>query len=133
MEMHQIQYFVALCEESSFTRVAYRCGVSQPTVTTGIRALEKELGAPLFDRKPRIRPTELGRAIYPLLQDIVRKAAHARETARALTSPLAAAVPDSLGAMSAVAAPVNSVVVNGWKTERRAESAARLIGVDKSG
>ena len=94
MEMRQIQYFVALGEESSFTRVAQRCGVSQPTVTTAIRTLERELGAPLFHRKPRIRLTELGCAIYPFLQDVMCKAAQARETARAMTSP--AAVPDIL-------------------------------------
>ena len=50
MQMHQIRYFVAVCEERSFTRAALRIGVSQPSMTNGINALEAELGGPLFVR-----------------------------------------------------------------------------------
>ena len=62
MEMHQIQYFLALIEESSFTRAAKRCGISQPSLSNGIQALERELGGALFHRKPQIALTDLGRA-----------------------------------------------------------------------
>jgi LysR family transcriptional regulator, hydrogen peroxide-inducible genes activator len=41
--MHQVRYFVALCKELNFTRAARRCGISQPSLTTAIRALEREL------------------------------------------------------------------------------------------
>ena len=34
MQMHQVSYFLALCEELNFTRAARRCGVSQPSLTT---------------------------------------------------------------------------------------------------
>ena len=34
MQMHQVRYFLALCEELNFTRSARRCGVSQPSLTT---------------------------------------------------------------------------------------------------
>jgi Bacterial regulatory helix-turn-helix protein, lysR family len=30
LQMQQVHYFLALCEELSFTRAARRCGISQP-------------------------------------------------------------------------------------------------------
>ena len=48
MQMNQIRYFLALCEERNFTRAAKRCCVSQPSVTNAIKQLELELGGPLF-------------------------------------------------------------------------------------
>jgi len=50
MQMQQIRYFLALCEERSFTRAAKRCGVSQPSLTNAILGLEQELGGALFQR-----------------------------------------------------------------------------------
>ena len=61
MQMQQVQYFRALCEELSFTRAARRCGISQPSLTSAIGALERELGGALFQRKPSIALTGLGR------------------------------------------------------------------------
>lgn len=61
MEMAQIRYFVALCEERSFTRAARRCGVAQPSLTRAIKHLEAELGGILFHRKPSgVELTALG-------------------------------------------------------------------------
>jgi DNA-binding transcriptional LysR family regulator len=68
MEIRQIIYFLTLCEELHFTRAARRCGVTQPSLTNGIRLLERELGAPLFHRKPRPRLSELGAAVRPELE-----------------------------------------------------------------
>jgi len=50
MQMQQIRYFLALCEERSFTRAAKRCGVSQPSLTNAIIRLEQKLGGALFRR-----------------------------------------------------------------------------------
>jgi hypothetical protein len=47
MEMHQIRYFLALCEERGFTRAARQCGISQPSLTNAIIRLEQELGGAL--------------------------------------------------------------------------------------
>ena len=93
MEMHQIRYFLALCEELNFTRAARRCGVTQPSLTNAIRALERELGTAVFHRRPRIELTELGRAIRPYLQEIAQQTHHVREMARLLTSPMASVPP----------------------------------------
>jgi DNA-binding transcriptional LysR family regulator len=81
--MHQVRYFVALCKELNFTRAARRCGISQPSLTTAIRALERELGA-LFHREPSIALTRRGRAVRPYLDEIARNADHAHEVARTL-------------------------------------------------
>ena len=90
MEMHQIRYFLALSDELNFTRAARRCGVTQPSLTNAIRALERELGGPVFHRKPRIELTELGRAVWPYLQEIAHNAKHVQETARMLGAPVSA-------------------------------------------
>jgi len=85
MQMQQVRYFLALCEELNFTRAARRCGVSQPSLTTAISALEGELGGALFDRKPSIVLTGLGRVVRPYLDEIAHNADYAREVARTLT------------------------------------------------
>jgi DNA-binding transcriptional LysR family regulator len=71
MNLHQVRYFLALCEEQHFSRAARRCGISQPSLTNAIRALEDELGGPLFHRKPRIATTRLGRLLRPHFKAVV--------------------------------------------------------------
>ena len=78
MQMHQIRYFLALCEERNFTRAAKRSGVSQPSLTNGIITLERELGGALFQRKPTIALTALGYAMQPYLARIAENADHAQ-------------------------------------------------------
>ena len=85
MQMHQVRYFLALCEELNFTRAARRCGVSQPSLTTAISALERDLSGAMFHRKPSIALTGLGRMVRPYLDEIARNADYAREVARTLT------------------------------------------------
>ena len=83
MQMHQIRYFLALCEEGNFTRAAKRSGVSQPSLTNAIGALERELGGALFQRRPFIALTALGHAMQPYLRRIAETADHALEAAQA--------------------------------------------------
>jgi DNA-binding transcriptional LysR family regulator len=85
LQIQQVHYFMALCEELNFTCAARRCGVSQPSLSNAISALEKELGGALFHRKPSIALTGLGRMVRPYLDEIARNADHAREVARTLT------------------------------------------------
>jgi DNA-binding transcriptional LysR family regulator len=66
MEIRQIEIFAALAEELNFTRTAERVHTVQSNVTAQIRALEEELGTPLFDRFPRnVILTEAGRRFLP--------------------------------------------------------------------
>lgn len=66
MELRQLEYFVAVAEESNFTRAAARVRVAQPAVSAQIARLERELGEQLFDRTRReIRLTAAGHAVLP--------------------------------------------------------------------
>jgi len=84
MQMQQIRYFLALCEEHSFTRAAKRCGVSQPSLTNAIIRLEQKLGGALFQRKPLVSLTVLGDAVHPYFDRIAQNVDQAREAAEAM-------------------------------------------------
>ena len=86
MQMQQIRYFLALCEERSFTRAAKRCGVSQPSLTNAIIRLEQKLGGALFQRKPLVSLTVLGQAVRPYLNRIAQNVDQARDAAQAMAN-----------------------------------------------
>lgn len=66
MELRQLEYFVAVAEERSFTRAAQRERVAQPAVSAQIRRLERQVGQPLFERSSRqVRITQAGMALLP--------------------------------------------------------------------
>lgn len=72
MELHQLRYFVAVAECSSFRRAAAQCHVAQPSLSQQIIKLEKELGHPLFDRLGRrIALTEAGRVLLPRARSVL--------------------------------------------------------------
>jgi DNA-binding transcriptional LysR family regulator len=69
MELHQLEYLVAVAEEASFTKAAARVHVAQPGVSAQIRRLEQKLGHELFDRSGRsIRLTDTGAAVQGLVK-----------------------------------------------------------------
>lgn len=83
MEMHQIRYFLALCEELNFTRAAERCHVAQPSLTRAIKQLEAELGGELFRReRANTHLSELGRTLKPYLEQVYARAEDAKQQAR---------------------------------------------------
>ncbi len=53
MDLQQLETFLAVVEERSFSRAAQRLSRTQPAVSQVIRKLEVELGEPLFDRAQR--------------------------------------------------------------------------------
>jgi len=66
MEVRQLQTFCVLAEELNFTRTAERVFTVQSNVTSQIKALEGELGVPLFDRlAKKVVLTEAGRRFRP--------------------------------------------------------------------
>ena len=62
----QIDYFIAVARNLSFTKTAEEMYVSQPAISRQISHLEEELGYPLFDRSKKttqLTPAgEIGRA-----------------------------------------------------------------------
>jgi LysR family hydrogen peroxide-inducible transcriptional activator len=79
MELHQLRYFCAIAETSSFSRAAQHTHVSQPSLSQQIRKLEDELGTRLFDRLGRtVRLTEPGRAFLPRARAVLGELEAAR-------------------------------------------------------
>lgn len=66
MELRQLEYFVAVAHERSFTLAARRLHVVQSAVSAAIAALEKDLKVTLFERNAqRVALTEAGTALLP--------------------------------------------------------------------
>jgi DNA-binding transcriptional LysR family regulator len=64
VDTRQLEYFVAVADELNFTRAAERVFAAQSTVSAGIRSLERELGAALFERDAHgVRLTDVGAAV----------------------------------------------------------------------
>ncbi len=53
MDLYQVRYFLTIAETGNFSRAAERLYLSQPSLSTGIKKLEKELGVTLFERGGR--------------------------------------------------------------------------------
>lgn len=73
--LRDLNAFVVVVEEGSFTRAAARLGVSQSALSQTIRALEERLGLRLLNRSTRsVSPTEAGdrllARIQPAMQEI---------------------------------------------------------------
>ena len=61
MELRQVEHFVAVASELSFTRAAERVRVVQSALSTSVAKLERELGVALFDRsRQQIKLTAAG-------------------------------------------------------------------------
>lgn len=101
MEMTQIRYVLEAAERLNFTKAAEACGVSQPALTKGIKALEEELGAKVFHREGRrILLTEFGKSMLPHLRLVSEGAEAARQVAR--NYQLLEQVPIRLGVLETI-------------------------------
>jgi len=66
VDSRQLEYFVAVAEELSFTRAARRLFTVQSSVSAAIRALETDLKTTLFDRSTRrVTLSDAGQALLP--------------------------------------------------------------------
>lgn len=103
MELRQLQYFAAVAESGHFTRAAEALHVAQPSLSQQIRALERELGTPLFERTSRrVRLTRAGESLLPYARRALAAVADGRH---ALDEQAAApAGPVTLGTTPSAAA-----------------------------
>jgi DNA-binding transcriptional LysR family regulator len=83
MELHQIRYFLALCDTLNFTRAAEQCHVTQPALSRAIRGLEQEVGGLLFRRERNLTHlTDLGQLVRPRLEQAMQQMQAVKETAK---------------------------------------------------
>ncbi|GBD14724.1 HTH-type transcriptional regulator CynR [bacterium HR25] len=88
MDLSQIEAFVQVAQQLSFSRAAQALQLTQPSVTARIQSLERELGEELFERGGRgVRLTDAGEAFLPhalkILQ-VVKEGRDAVEEVRSL-------------------------------------------------
>ena len=70
METRHVRYFLAICDELSFTRAAQKCGIKQPSLSQAIRQMEHAIGGDLFVRASPVRLTALGFRLQPICVQI---------------------------------------------------------------
>ena len=88
MEVRQLQIFRILAEELNFTRTAELVHTVQSNVTAQIKALEEELGTPLFDRLGRrVAITDAGRRFLPFAEQALAAMAQGQRAIQAGAAP----------------------------------------------
>ena len=84
-----IRLFLRVVETGSFSKASVDLGITQPTATKHVAALEARLGARLFHRSTRgVTPTELGAAYYDKCKQIARQLDEADNLALLMQSRL---------------------------------------------
>lgn len=88
MELRQLRYFVAVAEARSFRGGARARGLSLPTLSRGVRALEDELGVSLLERhregaRLTLAGEEFLRGSHRVLSELDRALVHAGRAGRA--------------------------------------------------
>ncbi|KFM98668.1 LysR family transcriptional regulator [Bacillus clarus] len=79
IELRQLEYFSAVAKELHFTKAAEKLNISQPSLSQQIRALEHEIGMPLFDRiGKKTSVTEAGKILLSHSKAIFQEVEQAR-------------------------------------------------------
>lgn len=85
MDLAELQVFVAVADERSFSRAAVRLHRTQPAISQAVKRLEDELGERLFDRSAKDgRLTDAGRVLYDYAQRLMRLSEEAESAVREL-------------------------------------------------
>ena len=87
LDLAYLEDFLALAQTGNFSRAALQRAVTQPAFSRRIKALEAWAGARLFARDAQpIALTEAGRALHPIVIDVLRDLHQGRERVRTLAS-----------------------------------------------
>jgi LysR family nitrogen assimilation transcriptional regulator len=102
MEFEQLEYFVRVAEQGSFTHAALQLGITQPALSRKVRALEVELRSALFHRNGRgAQLTAAGRRFLDHARGLLRGADSAmqamRESAASYEGRVAVGLPPNVG------------------------------------
>ena len=108
----KLEFFIALAREQHFGRAAEQCGVTQPTLSAGIKQLEDTLGVMLVQRGSRFQGlTPEGRQVLDWARRIVGDTRAMRDEMRAARHGLSgririAAVPTALAMVPKLTTPM---------------------------
>lgn len=85
MEIYQLRTFVTVAQQGHLTQAAELLHLSQPAVTAQIKALEEEIGMPLFERNAGgVTLTRAGEDLLPQVQSMLGMARHIINHAKSL-------------------------------------------------
>jgi DNA-binding transcriptional LysR family regulator len=107
----KLEFILALARERHFGRAAEACGVTQPTLSAGLKQLEETLGVRLVDRGSRFQGfTAEGERVLDWARRIVGDSRALRQEINALKKGLSghlriAAIPTSLPLVAALTTP----------------------------
>lgn len=90
MNLRDLRYLVAVGEHRHFGRAAEACFVSQPTLSTQVKKLERELGVELVERTPgKVMLTAVGEQVVARARVMLDEAASIQSIARRAQDPRA--------------------------------------------
>ena len=105
IQLMQVEGFLEVARRGSVSRAAEALFITQPTLTARLKALERDLGTPLFLRTPHgMRLTDAGRAWVPYAERALRALVDGRDA-------LAQVMTASAGHLMIAAAPAVSTYV----------------------
>ena len=116
MDLRSLTYFTVVAEERNFTRAAQRLSMSQPPLSNQIKALETELGTPLFVRGSRgVQLTEAGKLLYRRSAQLLDLAERTQEEVRSLAMGLSGTL--CLGSVAGLAPFLAAKWLSGFRAE----------------
>src|SRR5438552_8740158 len=123
VEIDQVEAFVTIIRRGGFTRAASALHLSQPAVSRRLDLLEREVGAPLFDRmRAGVTLTEAGRTFLPHAEALLASVRDGLDAVRALHHPITGHV--TLALLGTLA---STALTARLKIFRRAYPRARLV------
>lgn len=116
MDLRGLHYFSVVAEELNFTRAAQRLCMSQPPLSNQIKALEEELGTPLFLRGGRtLQLTEAGKVLYRRASQLLDLAERTQEEVSSLAMGLSGTL--CLGSVAGLAPFLAARWLSGFREE----------------
>jgi DNA-binding transcriptional LysR family regulator len=123
MDVGQLEAFVQVASQHSFSRAAESLGLTQPSVTARIQALERDLQETLFERNGRgVSLTEVGASFLPHAKRVLKALQDGRDAVQSLQAM-------ETGTLRLGAAPTVSTYV---LPELLKEFRSRYPGIDVS-
>lgn len=99
LNYHHLLYFWVVAREGSISRACEELNLAQPTISGQLKALEENLGEPLFERKGRgLSLTEVGKTVFEYADKIFSLGQELQQVLRGLPriNPLAVGITDVL-------------------------------------